>query len=104
MKTELGGGEMAHLTADEGAKASLDMICQPGQELNGQSPKVLSSRAGRSPRDCISMMDQTLPGNNRLAVSRGRDGWKILWIETESCEKKITRMHTEARNIWHFRP
>ncbi|KAI4265963.1 MAG: hypothetical protein L6R35_007007 [Caloplaca aegaea] len=41
MKTELGGGEMAHLTADEGAKASLDMISRPGQELNGQFPKVL---------------------------------------------------------------
>ncbi|KAL9016422.1 MAG: hypothetical protein Q9185_006227 [Variospora sp. 1 TL-2023] len=41
MKTDLGGGEMAHLTADEGAKASLDMISRPGQELNGQFPKVL---------------------------------------------------------------
>ncbi|KAL8780239.1 MAG: hypothetical protein Q9213_006561 [Squamulea squamosa] len=41
MKTELGGGEMADLTAEEGAKASLDLIFRPGQELNGQFPKVL---------------------------------------------------------------
>lgn len=41
MKTDLGGGEMADLTAEEGAKASLDMILRPGQELNGQFPKVL---------------------------------------------------------------
>ncbi|KAL8765506.1 MAG: hypothetical protein Q9209_007440 [Squamulea sp. 1 TL-2023] len=41
MKTELGGGEMADLTAEEGAKASLDLIIRPGQELNGQYPTVL---------------------------------------------------------------
>lgn len=41
MKTELGGGEMADLTAEEGAKASLDIIFQPGQKFNGQFPKVL---------------------------------------------------------------
>ncbi|KAL8746434.1 MAG: hypothetical protein Q9190_001531 [Brigantiaea leucoxantha] len=41
MKTDLGGGEMADLTANEGARASLDMIFRPGQELNGQYPKVL---------------------------------------------------------------
>lgn len=41
MKTDLGGGEMADLTAEEGAKASLDMIFKPGQELNGQFPKIL---------------------------------------------------------------
>jgi hypothetical protein len=41
MKTDLGGGEMADLTAEEGAKASLDIIFRPGQELNGQFPKVL---------------------------------------------------------------
>jgi hypothetical protein len=40
MKTEL-GGDMADLTADEGAKASLDIILKPGQEYNGQLPKVL---------------------------------------------------------------
>lgn len=41
MKTELGGGDMADLTAEQGAKASLDMIFKPGQQLNGQFPKVL---------------------------------------------------------------
>ncbi|KAL8905847.1 MAG: hypothetical protein Q9171_006513 [Xanthocarpia ochracea] len=41
MKTELGGGDMADLTAEQGAKASLDMIFKPGQGLNGQYPKVL---------------------------------------------------------------
>ncbi|KAL8645078.1 MAG: hypothetical protein Q9226_007464 [Calogaya cf. arnoldii] len=40
MKTDLGGGEMADLTAEQGAKASLDMIFKPGQELNGQYPRV----------------------------------------------------------------
>ncbi|KAL8881512.1 MAG: hypothetical protein Q9198_001294 [Flavoplaca austrocitrina] len=40
LKTELGGGEMADLTAEQGAKASLDMIFRPGQQLNGQYPKV----------------------------------------------------------------
>lgn len=40
MKTDLGGGDMADLTAEQGAKASLDMIFKPGQELNGQYPKV----------------------------------------------------------------
>lgn len=41
MKTELGGGDTADLTAEEGAKASLDLIFRPGQEFNGQFPKVL---------------------------------------------------------------
>ena len=41
MKTELGGGEMADLTPEEGAKASLDIIFRPGQGLNGQFPNVL---------------------------------------------------------------
>ncbi|KAG6999652.1 phomenoic acid biosynthesis cluster MFS-type transporter [Physcia stellaris] len=41
MKTDLGGGDMADLTPDEGARASLDIIFKPGQELNGQFPKVL---------------------------------------------------------------
>ena len=31
---------MADLTTEEGAKASLDMIFRPGQELNGQFPKI----------------------------------------------------------------
>ncbi|KAE8350307.1 short-chain dehydrogenase-like protein [Aspergillus coremiiformis] len=39
MKTDLGGGDIADLTL-EGAKASLDIIFRPGQELNGQLPKV----------------------------------------------------------------
>ncbi|KAK2616875.1 hypothetical protein QQS21_000253 [Conoideocrella luteorostrata] len=41
LKTDIGGGDMADLTAAEGAKASLDLIFKPGQELNGQMPKVL---------------------------------------------------------------
>lgn len=41
MKTELGGGDMADLTPEQGAKASLDMIFKPGQQLNGRYPKVL---------------------------------------------------------------
>ncbi|KAI1443903.1 NAD(P)-binding protein [Annulohypoxylon stygium] len=41
MKTDLGGGDMADLTPEEGAKASLDIILKPGQEYNGKMPKVL---------------------------------------------------------------
>lgn len=41
MKTDLGGGDMADLTPEEGAQASLDIIFRPGRELNGQMPKVL---------------------------------------------------------------
>ncbi|KFY41132.1 hypothetical protein V494_03195 [Pseudogymnoascus sp. VKM F-4513 (FW-928)] len=41
MKTDLGGGDMADLTAEEGAKASLDIIFTPGQKYNGLMPKVL---------------------------------------------------------------
>ncbi|KAL8858573.1 MAG: hypothetical protein Q9178_004867 [Gyalolechia marmorata] len=40
MKTELGGGDRADLTAEQGAKASLHMIFKPGQGLNGQFPRV----------------------------------------------------------------
>ncbi|KAL9111593.1 MAG: hypothetical protein Q9227_004081 [Pyrenula ochraceoflavens] len=40
MKTELGGGDMADLTPEQGAKASIDIIFKEGQELNGQMPKV----------------------------------------------------------------
>ncbi|KAL8849530.1 MAG: hypothetical protein Q9221_005464 [Calogaya cf. arnoldii] len=40
MRTDLGGGDMADLTTEQGAKASLDMIFKPGQELNGQFPRV----------------------------------------------------------------
>lgn len=40
MKTDLGGGDMADLTAEEGAKASLDIIFKEGQEYNGKLPKV----------------------------------------------------------------
>lgn len=39
MKTDLGGGDAADLTPEEGAKASLDMIFN-GKNLNGQFPKV----------------------------------------------------------------
>ncbi|KFY89079.1 hypothetical protein V500_05955 [Pseudogymnoascus sp. VKM F-4518 (FW-2643)] len=41
MKTDLGGGDMADLTAEQGAKASLDIILTPGQKYNGLMPKVL---------------------------------------------------------------
>ncbi|TDZ74499.1 putative oxidoreductase [Colletotrichum sidae] len=41
MKTELGGGDMADLTPEEGAKASLDIIYRPNEQTNGQMPKVL---------------------------------------------------------------
>lgn len=41
MKTELGGGEMADLTAEEGAKASLEIILRAGQDLNGKFPNIL---------------------------------------------------------------
>ncbi|KAI1773029.1 NAD(P)-binding protein [Hypoxylon cercidicola] len=41
MKTDLGGGDMADLSTDEGAEASLDIILKPGQEYNGKMPKVL---------------------------------------------------------------
>lgn len=40
MKTALGGGDMADLTPEEGAKASLDIIDTPGQVYNGKLPKV----------------------------------------------------------------
>ena len=40
MKTDLGGGDMADLTPEEGAKASLDIIFKPGQQFNGQYPKI----------------------------------------------------------------
>ncbi|OBT72134.1 hypothetical protein VF21_08773 [Pseudogymnoascus sp. 05NY08] len=41
MKTDLGGGDMADLTTEQGAKASLDIIFTPGQKYNGLMPKVL---------------------------------------------------------------
>lgn len=41
MKTELGGGDYADLTTEQGAKASLDIIFEPGQKYNGKFPKVL---------------------------------------------------------------
>ncbi|KAF2852125.1 NAD(P)-binding protein [Plenodomus tracheiphilus IPT5] len=40
LKTDLGGGDMADLTPEEGAKASLDLIFQKGQGLNGKLPKI----------------------------------------------------------------
>jgi len=40
LKTDLGGGDMADLTPEEGAKASLDIIFKKGQEVNGKMPKV----------------------------------------------------------------
>lgn len=40
MKTDLGGGDMADLTPEQGAKASLDIIFKEGQGYNGTMPKV----------------------------------------------------------------
>ncbi|KAF6782910.1 short chain oxidoreductase [Colletotrichum musicola] len=40
LKTDLGGGDMADLTPEEGAKASLDILYKPNEETNGQMPKV----------------------------------------------------------------
>jgi len=40
LKTDLGGGDMADLTPEQGAKASLDIIFKKGQEHNGKMPKV----------------------------------------------------------------
>ncbi|OKP10351.1 hypothetical protein PENSUB_4198 [Penicillium subrubescens] len=41
LKTDLGGGDMADLTPEQGAKASLDILFRPNAEINGQFPKVL---------------------------------------------------------------
>ncbi|KAI1120259.1 short chain dehydrogenase reductase [Nemania abortiva] len=41
LKTDLGGGDMADLTPEEGAKASLDILFKPNSETNGKMPKVL---------------------------------------------------------------
>ncbi|PYH81855.1 NAD(P)-binding protein [Aspergillus uvarum CBS 121591] len=41
MKTDLGGGDIADLTPEQGAKASLDILFRPNAEINGQFPKVL---------------------------------------------------------------
>ncbi|KAK2034765.1 NAD(P)-binding protein [Colletotrichum zoysiae] len=40
MKTELGGGDGADLTPEQGAKASLDIIYRPNEQTNGKMPKV----------------------------------------------------------------
>ena len=40
LKTDLGGGDMADLTPEEGARASLDIIFKEGQEYNGKMPKI----------------------------------------------------------------
>ncbi|PYI25300.1 NAD(P)-binding protein [Aspergillus indologenus CBS 114.80] len=41
MKTDLGGGDIADLTPEQGAKASLNILFRPNGEINGQFPKVL---------------------------------------------------------------
>ncbi|KFX88261.1 hypothetical protein V495_05486 [Pseudogymnoascus sp. VKM F-4514 (FW-929)] len=61
MKTDLGGGDMADLTAEEGAKASLDIIFTPGQKYNGLMPKVLVKGWEKN------------PGNNQY------DGTNVPW-------------------------
>ncbi|KAI3332674.1 NAD(P)-binding protein [Ustulina deusta] len=40
LKTELGGGDMADSTPEQGAKAALNILFTPGQKYNGQMPKV----------------------------------------------------------------
>jgi len=40
MKTELGGIDRADLTPEVGAKASLEVLSKPREELNGKFPKV----------------------------------------------------------------
>ncbi|KAI2620855.1 short chain dehydrogenase reductase [Xylaria nigripes] len=40
LKTDLGGGEMADLTPEQGAKASLDIIFEEGQKYNGTMPRI----------------------------------------------------------------
>lgn len=40
MKTNLGGGDIADLTTEQGANASMEIINRPGQDLNGQYPKI----------------------------------------------------------------
>ncbi|KAI8312746.1 hypothetical protein K4K59_005480 [Colletotrichum sp. SAR11_240] len=40
LKTDLGGGDMADLTPEQGAKASLDIIYRPNEQTNGKMPKV----------------------------------------------------------------
>ncbi|KAK3984331.1 hypothetical protein QBC44DRAFT_337171 [Cladorrhinum sp. PSN332] len=40
LKTDLGGGDMADLTPEQGAKATLDIVFNRGRELNGKFPKI----------------------------------------------------------------
>lgn len=40
IKTDLGGGDQADLTPEQGAKASLDIIFTEGQVYNGKMPIV----------------------------------------------------------------
>ncbi|KAK4169717.1 estradiol 17-beta-dehydrogenase 2 [Cladorrhinum sp. PSN259] len=40
LKTDLGGGEMADLTAEQGAKATLDIVFNKGREMNGKFAKI----------------------------------------------------------------
>ncbi|RAK77506.1 NAD(P)-binding protein [Aspergillus fijiensis CBS 313.89] len=41
MKTDLGGGDIADLTPEQGAKASLEILFRRNAEINGQLSKVL---------------------------------------------------------------
>ncbi|RAH48934.1 short chain dehydrogenase reductase [Aspergillus brunneoviolaceus CBS 621.78] len=41
MKTDLGSGDIADLTPEQGAKASLEILFRPNGEINGQFLKVL---------------------------------------------------------------
>ncbi|KAL4779285.1 hypothetical protein BJX76DRAFT_361923 [Aspergillus varians] len=40
LKTDLGGGDMADLSAEDGTAASLDIILGPARGLNGKFPRI----------------------------------------------------------------
>lgn len=63
MKTDLGGGDMADLTPEEGAKASLDIIFKPGQDFNGRKCPRFWLRAGREPKATTSTMELMFHGD-----------------------------------------
>jgi hypothetical protein len=43
LKTDLGGGDMADLTPEQGAKASLDIVFKSNEETNGTFAKIFIS-------------------------------------------------------------
>ncbi|KAI8635544.1 short chain dehydrogenase reductase [Xylariaceae sp. FL1651] len=71
LKTILGGGNMADLTQEEGAKASLDILFKPNSETNGKMPKVLV-KAGRP--TATATMHPTFLGNLAKLLLLGGHG------------------------------